>query len=154
MTKFGVSLDRLRLTDKHLKGVQPVWKLFYTGSVGGQILVGLPQLRKLRDNPDLAPFSRVWPFETGFSAASIPACGPFILHAEIWPGVVEERLKPDKIRDWAQVEAMVEWLAELDSTGKLAPLFEPPVGLSAAELQICIDEEGWILGTDRNRHST
>ena len=154
VTISGVSLDRLRLTDRRLKGVQPVWKLFYTGSVGGQVLVGLPQLRKLRDNPDLAPFSRVWPFETSFSAASIPASGPLILHAEIWPGVVKDRLKPGKIHDCAQVEAMVEWLAELDSTGKLAPLFEPPVGLSTAELQNCIDEEGWILGAGWNGHST
>src|SRR6266702_4329431 len=58
----GLALERLRLADRLVRGVQPVWKLYGIGSVGGQALVGIPAICRLRDDPALAAISLVWPF--------------------------------------------------------------------------------------------
>jgi hypothetical protein len=84
VTRSGIALERLRWADKATAGVQPVWKLFGVGSVGGQCMVGIPAVRSLRDDPELGRFSRVWPFETGFTPTPASSEGPFILHVEIW----------------------------------------------------------------------
>jgi hypothetical protein len=143
----GLALERWRLAEKIARGVQPVWKLYGTGSAGGQALVGIPALSRLRDDPALAAVSRVWPFETGFTTAPTPAQGPAIIHAEIWPGLVPGPLDPTiAIRDQAQVQAVVRWLAGLDSAGQLGKLFGPPGHLSREASTMCVQEEGWILG--------
>ena len=68
----GASLEEYRVTERYLrarsKQVHSVWKLSGSGAVGSQTLVGIPHLRELRDDPELRNASRVWPFETGFSA--------------------------------------------------------------------------------------
>jgi hypothetical protein len=79
----NVLLQRLRMVEKRLPGVQETWKLLGAGSVGSQALVGIPHLYRLRRHVGLAAVSRVWPFETGFTPTPSPAQGPFILHAEI-----------------------------------------------------------------------
>ena len=86
------------------------WKLFYNGSVGGQALTGIPYVYKLRQQPGLAYVSRVWPFETGFTQIPVSENDPFILHAEIWPGVVQHLVNngPGMIKDQAQVRAMCQ----------------------------------------------
>jgi hypothetical protein len=123
--------------------------LFYTGSVGGQSLVGIPQVQRLRDDRDLATFSRVWPFETGFTETPVPAEGPYILHAEIWPGILPELPKDmpwanDKnrkqIRDEYQVKGMVEWLAKLDAANQLGVWFDTPPDLSPEEIIACTEQ--------------
>src|ERR1017187_2381758 len=48
-----------RITD--VGNMQPIWKLFGNGSVGSQALVGIPHVTALRNDPLLAPVSRVWP---------------------------------------------------------------------------------------------
>ena len=78
---------RFRRAEARAPGTQPAWKLLGQGSVGGQALLGIPMLRALRDDPALAPASRIWPFETGFTPRP-RATGPVIVHAEIWPGIV------------------------------------------------------------------
>ena len=144
------TLPRLRLTDAKQRGVQPVWKLYGNGSVGSQILVGIPVAADLRDDDRLASFSRVWPFETGFTPAPTPAEGPFVLHVEIWPGITSA-LDPDlAVRDQAQVRAIVGLFARLDEEGKLGELFDQPGGLSDADEAKVVAEEGWILGTGRS----
>jgi len=151
ITACGV-LQRLRIVENRLPGTQEVWGLFGPGRVGSQALVGIPYLYKLRRHLELVQFSRVWPFETLFTVTPSVAQGPFVLHAEIWPGVVDDRVRqmmiiyPDLIRDRAQVRAMCEWAAELDLQGSLEHLFTQPKGLSPQQIQACIEEEGWILG--------
>lgn len=141
------ALNRLRWTDKIVRGVQPVWKILGSGSVGGQTLVGIPTVCKLRDDPLLAPVSSVWPFETGFTPSPTPHSGPFILHAEIWPRVAPNIYDPTlTVPDQAQVHAVVRWLRELDTAGQLHELFVQPAGLTPEIAKICIEEEGWILG--------
>ena len=145
--RSGLVLERMRLVDRQVHGVQPVWKLYGNGSVGSQSLVGIPAICRLRDDPALARISRVWPFETGFTSAPTSNKGPSIVHVEIWPGVVRDSLDPTiAIRDQAQVRAVVRWLADLDTAGRLGMLFAAPADLSEEALTICIEEEGWILG--------
>jgi precorrin-8X/cobalt-precorrin-8 methylmutase len=144
-------LDRLRVCEHRLTGVQEPWKLAYPGSVGSQALTGIPYLHRLRTHPDLADISRVWPFETGFTA-SPSTTRPAIIHAEIWPGIVKQRVRslmedePDLIRDQAQVRAMGGWAREMDRAGRLGHLFDMPTGLAPEQCSQCVEEEGWILG--------
>ncbi|MGI8477204.1 MAG: cobalamin biosynthesis protein CbiG [Thermomicrobiales bacterium] len=147
-------LSRLRRSEDMLKGVKPVWQLLGAGSVGGQALVGIPAVLGLRDDPKLAEVNRVWPFETGFVERPSPKRGPFVLHAEIWPGVVNHRLDPAiGIRDKAQVLAFVAWLAEMDASGSLGRLFRGGGETSESENRSCLDEEGWILGSGADAES-
>lgn len=142
-----IMIERLRWVERRVRGVAPTWKLFGLGSVGSQSLVGIPVVRYLRDDPSLRSFSQVWPFETGFAPEPFPQTGPFVLHVEIWPGVVPDPLDPDVlIRDQAQVRATVQWFSRLDDEGRLGDLFDTPVDLPADAIQACVEDEGWILG--------
>jgi 3(or 17)beta-hydroxysteroid dehydrogenase len=147
----GLHLSRLRHTDDVLRrrgktGIQEVWKIAYPGSVGGQILTGIPILEKIRFASDLDPFSRVWHFETGFTSEPVPSAGPFILHAEIWPGILDH-LDTTGIRDQAQVRGLAGLLRQWDENGQLRACFGRPVDLTDEQARVCTDEEGWILGS-------
>ena len=148
----GVLLQRLRLVEQRLPGTQETWKLWGAGSVGSQALVGIPYLHRLRRHSKLAEISRVWPFETGFSATPSIDREPSILHAEIWPGVVNHKvtelqnLDPQLIRDQAQVRAMCQWAAQSDAAGELGQYFDVPVELNEKQVRTCAEEEGWIWG--------
>jgi precorrin-8X/cobalt-precorrin-8 methylmutase len=150
-TITGWQIRELRHTERHLRRVKrsplPVWKLAGQGAVGSQTLLGIPRVAALRDDPRLAAFSLVWPFETGFGASRFREDGPFILHAEIWPGVLDLDSDGHPIRDARQVLALVQWARGLDQRGQLAREFEAPPTLAADEVAECVDEEGWILGS-------
>ena len=149
-TRNGRTLRELRHTERHLRTLKrlpfPVWKLAGQGAVGSQSLLGIPRVASLRDDHALAPFSRVWPFETGFTADAIPEHGPFILHAEIWPGVLEPDPNSHPIADARQVVALADWARQLDIDGTLAAEFSPPRDLDDDQLRECISEEAWTLG--------
>lgn len=152
LTRSGAALQRLRLAERQARGAQPVWKLAGSGSVGGQTLLGIPAICRLRDDPELTAISRVWPFETGFTSTPTPVAGPWILHAEIYPGLLADALDPTlAIRDQAQVRAVARWLRDLDADGRLGARFAAPPELSAESLALCVQEEGWILGAGRAR---
>ncbi len=140
----GRALERLRACDRRLRGTQECWKLYGAGSVGSQALTGIPRVHSLRFDPGLASASAVWPFETGFTSTF----EALIVHAEIWPGVVEHLVarRTEAIRDEAQVLAMCEWARGLDRRGELGALFERPAGLTRAGLRAVVREEGWVLG--------
>jgi len=147
----AVWLSRVTVTPRRpcARGVckwQEVWKLFTAGSVGSQALLGIPRVAALRDHPSLAPVSTVWPFETGFCPAPGAGRRPFILHAEIWPGIVTIETSPGLVKDAAQVAALVKHCGQLDERGELGRLFGSPEGLDAQALADCTEEEGWILG--------
>jgi hypothetical protein len=150
LTRSGIVLNEKRETERRLSGVQPTWKLWGNGTVGSQALVGIPVVARLRDDPELKGVSRVWPFETGFGLDPVAPGKPFVLHAEIWPGVVNAMLDHRiSIKDQRQVRAMVDWLAVLDATNTLPPLFGRPAGLSDDGMKQAIEEEGWIFGAGR-----
>ena len=151
-TTNGLELERLRVCESRLNGVQETWKLFGAGSVGSQTITGLPRVYRLRIHPQLENFSKIWPFETWFSPIPSPEYGPFILHAEIWPGVVDDVVQeimaenPDLVQDQAQVRAMCQWASRLDQNNELGELFNVPAGMDSLRIEQCIQEEGWILG--------
>jgi hypothetical protein len=115
--------------------------------------MGIPRLQELRCHPLLSAYSSVWPFETGF--VERPGWGrkTWILHAEIWPGLVNNKTdqlciaNPGWVKDQAQVIAMCEWAVADDLAGDLASRFRKPAGLTEPQLRGCVNEEGWILGT-------
>lgn len=116
-----------RAVETRMKTAQPVWKLFTTGSVGSQTLLGLPRLQKLRDR--YGPAVAVRPFEDREA--------PIVL-AEIYPSLladaVRRRQAEGEILDAAQVRVMAEAFAGL-----------APASLEAMLHEGCA-EEGWILG--------
>ncbi|MEM7709581.1 MAG: molybdopterin-binding protein [Pseudomonadota bacterium] len=118
-----------RIVEGFAPSAQSPLKLYTTGSVGGQSLVGLAALSKLRArHPDLA----VWPQQTGFTAPDAR-----IVLAEIYPSLWPPA--PHTIKDAGQVIATARALRALPDTAFTAPAALDDANRIAAE-------EGWILG--------
>ena len=134
-----------RLCDIRATGAKTVWQLAYTGSVGSQMLLGLPALKRLTQDPRIAGRTAIWPFETGLrtpgAQAAIAEVYPSLLRAE-----VRARRREDEILDSAQVRVNAEAFARLDARGGLAPLFAGAPRLTADERRLIETEEAWILG--------
>ncbi|QFU09823.1 Molybdopterin molybdenumtransferase [Rhodobacteraceae bacterium THAF1] len=119
-----------RACDTVAKASSSVWQLNAHPTVGGQALMGLPMLSRLRRIDGVA----VWPFQDWRDA-------PAVL-AEIWPGLIESAVPKDGIRDRHQVRLLAHVLAAL------------PADELAAMMQIDAPEEGWILGAEHRDHLT
>lgn len=136
-------LPERRRVEAAVPRAQPVWKLYTTGSVGGQALTGLPWLRRLRLDPRFAREAASWPFETGLD---VPEAA--VVLAEVYPSLlaaeVAARMVHGDIRDAVQVDVTAEALCRLDGSGDLAALFGP--SLAAEDAAAVMEEEGWILG--------
>ncbi|MEJ6395722.1 molybdopterin guanine dinucleotide synthesis [Gymnodinialimonas sp. 2305UL16-5] len=125
--RHGHGLPERRLVERRLPRAQPSWKLFTTGSVGSQVLLGLPHLHELRmrygDNLAVSPFQ----------SPDTP-----IVLAEIYPGLIDAAIKArvadNEILDAAQVRLIAQVFARL-----------PPDRLDVL-LREGDREEGWILG--------
>jgi precorrin-8X/cobalt-precorrin-8 methylmutase len=149
-----LGLAERRLADARIRGPQPVWKLYYTGSVGGQALTGIPVLRWLRHHPDLAAATRVWPFETGLRPLRRRDTAGRIVLAEIYPSLVEPTPRRGEVKDAGQVRAIARHFAELDAAGALAPLFGGDTTLDDEQRRRVEREESWILGVTRASNPT
>ncbi|MEX0283032.1 MAG: gephyrin-like molybdotransferase Glp [Paracoccaceae bacterium] len=125
-----------RVVEEQTKGAFTCWQLAGAGSVGSQVLMGLPVLARLRRRfPDQIA---VWPFE--------PLDRP-IAFVEIWPSLLADQVKArmadeeasggTPIKDAIQVQTVANALADL-----------PPDRL-ADLLDVAAPEEGWILGSGR-----
>ena len=121
-----------RVCDVQAKAASSCFQLFNPPTVGGQRLMGLPMLNRLRALPGVA----VWPFDTWQDA-------PVVL-AEIWPGLIEPMVKdalaeagPDAIRDREQVRLLASALANLPA---------PDLHGLMSDLPDVAREEAWILG--------
>ena len=126
---------------------QPVWKLLYAGSVGSQVLTGLPYLYQLITDKALSEVSRVWPFDTGLRALDSEILQDvMVLHAEVYPSLIEVKASSGEIKDRLQVQALAHHFAMLDETGGLHELFAGLQTLTHTERGIVEQEEGWILG--------
>lgn len=142
------TIASLRITDRRAKSDTP-FRLFGTGSVGSQVLTGIPRLESIRFDPQFTRCSAVWPFETGWA----PATGLWldsdlrVLHAEIYPSV--RAPLPDPIKDRGQVRAMWHWARDLDAKNLLIKEFEIPPGITSGSQEDAVirREEGWILGS-------
>lgn len=135
-------LAEWRLCDRRARTTSSVWQLAGAGSVGGQVLTGIPRVLQLRTDPRLAAVSHVWPFETGL----VHDPRPQIVFAEVYPSLVEPAPEPDTVKDARQVRTIAAHFAALDAAGGLGALFAGDPSLSAAERAIVVTEEAWILG--------
>lgn len=138
-------LPEFRYADQAAKGAHSIWKLYYNGSVGGQAIMGIPAVRRLRDARGDAV--RVWPFETGFKALTDADLeGVEVVLAEVYPSLLKPTPAPGEVKDLAQVRSLAEHFAKLDEAGKLGASFDAPKGLAEDALAAAATEEGWILG--------
>jgi len=140
-------LPEFRYADEsaNAKGAHSIWKLYYNGSVGGQAIVGIPAVRRLKDVR--ADAVRVWPFETGFKTLTEADLeGVAVVVAEVYPSMIKAAPAAGEVKDLAQVRNLAEHFAKLDETGKLAAAFGAPKGLTEEALAAAETEEGWILG--------
>lgn len=119
-----------------------VWKLFYPGSVGSQALMGIPYLYRLRFDEQLRSDSCVWPFETGMNT---PADDKRIVHAEIYPSLLQIKTGKGEIRDKAQVRELANWFHKTDTDSRLGDYFSGPK-LTSDQYNQVKNHEGWILG--------
>lgn len=140
------SLKEFRIIEQRLRkqGHRPfsVWQLFGNGSVGSQVLVGLPRVHSLRHDQALASRSAVWPFETGWATSFLDENQ--IVHAEFWPGAVPVDDTLHSVRDACQVMSCVAWAASEDAAGRLGSFFDP-LKTTDPERETAL-KEGWILG--------
>ncbi len=116
-----------REIEEHVLRAQTCWKLFTTGSVGSQALLGIPRLYALREHfgSDLA----VAPFETSDAAIVLTEIYPSLLAEE-----VEAQRLPDEILDATQVRVVATALSNLAPDRLNAMLAEGN------------KNEGWIFG--------
>ncbi len=126
----AVGLAERRRVETLVRGAQPVWKLFTTGSVGSQALMGLPMIARLAARHRAS----VWPFD---------APGLLTL-AEVYPSLINAAVRPavatGEIKDAAQVRLLARALRHLSATGRLDTLLnDVPDWPGRAD-------EGWILG--------
>jgi len=129
--KDGIVFDPVvekRACDHVAKASSSCFQMSFPPTVGGQIMMGLPTLARLRRKGGVA----VWPFEPWEDA-------PVVL-AEIWPGIIEAAVKlapQEEIRDRAQVRILADALARLPAETLAAHMADVPVQAR---------EEAWILG--------
>ncbi|HEU0216232.1 MAG TPA: hypothetical protein VFQ90_06205 [Stellaceae bacterium] len=135
-------LREKRLIDEWMVGAQPCWKLIGTGSVGGQVLTGLPVVRALRDDPRWSHCARIWPFESGLGLPDDAR----IVFAEVWPSWWKACAKLGPPNDKAQVRTVARIFAAADRAGTLRAWFSPDIG--AADPRQISDEEAWTLGVN------
>jgi precorrin-8X/cobalt-precorrin-8 methylmutase len=144
------AIGALRITDRRARS-DTSFRLFGTGSVGSQVLTGIPRLAALRFDPELSRYSGVWPFETGWAPTGRSWLGPDlrIVHAEIYPSV--RAPLGDTIKDRGQVRAMWHWARDLDAGNLLVEELARPPGIRSGSPDDVAtrSEEGWILGCPR-----
>lgn len=116
------------------------WQLLGAGAVGGQTLVGVAALERLRSA--LGDRLSIWPFSTGLRA---PTEGELVV-AEVWPSLWDVEVPVGTVKDAAQVEATARRLSSLDRRGELTQWFSPP--LDPEWESTVVGEEGWVLGVD------
>lgn len=137
--KAGITYDQVaehRACDRAARAASSCFQLAFPPTVGGQLLMGLPVLHRLRCAGGVA----VWPFEPWQDA-------PVVL-AEIWPGLIEQAVKsqlselgPQAIRDCEQVRLLALALSRLS---------EDELHGWMSDLPDIARQEAWILGAGHN----
>lgn len=129
-TKTGYSnpfSDR-RAVEALAKGSFTCWQMAGAGAVGGQVMMGLPVLSRLRHR--FAGQVAVWPFE------SLDRPVAFV---EIWPSLTLGAPPDGRIKDAWQVEQVALTLSRLTEQEL------------KAQLDVSAAEEGWILGVTQKK---
>ncbi|MCF3595977.1 molybdopterin-binding protein [Rhodobacteraceae bacterium LMO-12] len=123
------ALPEWREAEHRAKGAFSCWQMAGAGSVGGQVMMGLPVLNRLR-----ARFGgAAWPFE---SLNEVP-----LALVEVWPSLIAQAVKAAQreaeTRDAAQVRVLAGTIAALDPAQLGQMLDDFPAEAS---------QEGWIFG--------
>ena len=140
-------LPELRHAEVAAKGASSIWKLYYNGSVGGQAILGIPVVRRLKLARGDA--MKIWPFETGFKALDeADLASVDVVAGEVYPSLIKTQPMPGEVKDQAQVRTTAEHFARLDEAGKLGALFGPSKTAPADLVVDAQTEEGWILGAE------
>jgi hypothetical protein len=140
-------LPEFRHADLAAKGAASIWKLYYNGSVGGQAILGIPAVRRMKLARGEA--LKAWPFETGFKPLTeADLAGVLVVVAEVYPSLYKAQPLPGEVKDQAQVRVTAEHFARLDEAGKLGPVFGPGKTAAADVVVDAETEEGWILGVE------
>jgi hypothetical protein len=135
-------LPEFRLCEDATKGTSSIWKLYYQGSVGGQALVGIPVIKRLRD----ARAVRLWPFETCWRPLLTSDLSDIdAVFAEIYPSMFVAKAETGVIKDEAQVRAACERFNAMDEKFQLGAAFGP--AKDDPRRAVVEAEEGWILGS-------
>lgn len=129
-----------RIVERWRPPAKSVWQLAYNGAVGSQAMLGMARLQTLRNAFKGA--CAVWPFETRWEAALEK---PIVI-AEVYPSMFKPDYKPGDVKDAAQVRTVAKKFAAFDGAGALARVLSRPPGLSDADSQTVLREEGWIAG--------
>jgi hypothetical protein len=138
-------LPEFRHAELVAKGASSVWKLYYNGSVGGQAILGIPVVRRLKKARGDA--MKVWPFETGFKPLSeADLAGVDVVACEVYPSLYKAQPLPNEVKDAAQVRVTAEYFAKIDDSGRLGVLFGPTKDTAPEVIVDAHHEEGWILG--------
>lgn len=138
-------LPEYRHADLAAKGAASIWKLYYNGSVGGQAILGIPFVKRLK--VARGDGVRAWPFETGFKTLTeADLDGVEVVVAEVYPSLLKPQGAPGEVKDLTQVRTTAEHFARLDEANKLGAVFAPPKALATDIVTDAEREEGWILG--------
>ena len=106
-------LPEFRHADLAAKGAASIWKLYYNGSVGGQAILGIPFVRRLKQARGEGV--KAWPFETGFKTlAEADLAGVDVVIAEVYPSMLKPQGAPGEVKDLTQVRTTAEHFARLD----------------------------------------
>lgn len=138
-------VPEFRLVERIAKGAKSCWQLLGAGSVGGQVLTGIPVQHTLHSDPDFGDAVTVWPFETGFREPDVDGAWRIVI-AEIYPSLFPVTVHGDAVKDALQVETVARALADWDGDRTLPCHFAGPGTLRPEERRIIEREEGWILG--------
>ncbi|WP_299024962.1 gephyrin-like molybdotransferase Glp [uncultured Sulfitobacter sp.] len=133
--KEGIIYDEVaekRECDSIAKASSSCFQLAFPPTVGGQMMMGLPTLNRLRRIGGVG----VWPFERTENTG--------VVLAEIWPGVIEDAVKATlkshetkAIRDSVQVRLLADALARMPAEELAAHMRDVPDAAA---------QEAWILG--------
>jgi hypothetical protein len=138
-------IPEFRHVEVALKGASPVWKLYYQGSVGGQTILGIPVVRRLRLARGEA--FKVWPYETGWKALTeADLAGVDVVAAEVYPSMFNGQALPGEVKDLTQVRVTAEHFYRLDEAGRLGAVFGHGKEVAADVVGAAEREEGWVLG--------
>ncbi len=124
---FNPFEDR-RAVERRAKGSFTCWQMAGAGAVGGQVMMGLPVLNRLRHA--YGDKVAVWPFQ--------PLDKP-VAFVEIWPSLNLGSAPVNRIKDAWQVEQVALTLARLTDQEL------------AEQLNVSAPEEGWILGVPQDK---
>jgi len=144
--RSGHGMTERRVVEKVVPKAQSTWKLFTTGSVGSQSLLGLPYLWRLKQKYKDA--LAVWPLETGF-------CQPDaqITLVEIYPSLRRpnytrslEKSFPSELYHILDAQ-QVRWVCDLFEAANETDLWERAFSVKQKDAMAYeIAQEGWILG--------